>query len=43
MGVAIFSFQAEWKDVIRRRGENISALEIEAVVETHPAVLECAA
>ena len=30
-------------DVIRRRGENISALEVEQAVETHPAVLEAAA
>ncbi|PZF83352.1 AMP-binding protein [Jiangella anatolica] len=31
------------KDVIRRRGENISSFEIEAVVTQIPAVLECAA
>lgn len=31
------------KDAIRRRGENISAYEIEAVVNEHPAVLESAA
>ena len=31
------------KDVIRRRGENISAFEIEEVIEAHPAVLEVAA
>jgi crotonobetaine/carnitine-CoA ligase len=31
------------KDMIRRRGENVSALEVEAVVRGHPAVLECAA
>ncbi|MEO3876630.1 AMP-binding protein [Nonomuraea sp. B12E4] len=30
-------------DVIRRRGENLSALDIEAAVERHPAVSECAA
>lgn len=31
------------KDAIRRRGENISAYEIESVVNEHPAVLESAA
>lgn len=31
------------KDAIRRRGENISAFEIESVVNQHPAVLESAA
>ncbi|MCQ8835582.1 AMP-binding protein [Streptomyces malaysiensis] len=31
------------KDVIRRRGENISAFELESVVNDHPAVRECAA
>jgi crotonobetaine/carnitine-CoA ligase len=31
------------KDSIRRRGENISAWEIEQVLSTHPAILECAA
>lgn len=31
------------KDAIRRRGENISAYEIETVVNEHPAVLESAA
>jgi crotonobetaine/carnitine-CoA ligase len=30
-------------DAIRRRGENISAWEIESVVAAHPAVEECAA
>jgi crotonobetaine/carnitine-CoA ligase len=36
-------FESRKKDAIRRRGENISAFEIEEVVNTHPAVLECAA
>ena len=36
-------FVGRKKDVIRRRGENISALEIENVIERHPAVLEVAA
>jgi carnitine-CoA ligase len=31
------------KDVIRRRGENVSAAEVEAIVEEHPLVAECAA
>lgn len=31
------------KDAIRRRGENISAFEVEMVVNAHPAVLESAA
>jgi len=31
------------KDAIRRRGENISAFEVEEVVESHPAVLQAAA
>ncbi|MGE0766357.1 MAG: AMP-binding protein [Hyphomicrobiaceae bacterium] len=30
------------KDAIRRRGENISSSEVEAVLNQHPAVLECA-
>ena len=30
------------KDVIRRRGENLSSAEVEAVILAHPAVLECA-
>ncbi len=36
-------FQGRKKDAIRRRGENISAFEIEEVVESHPAVLQAAA
>ena len=30
------------KDTLRRRGENISSFEVEAVVRSHPAVAECA-
>ena len=30
------------KDVIRRRGENISSQEVEDVIKRHPAVLDCA-
>ena len=31
------------KDVVRRRGENISAVEVELAINHHPLVLECAA
>src|SRR5690606_25203086 len=31
------------KDVIRRRGENISAQEVEMVIDAHPQVIESAA
>lgn len=36
-------FAGRKKDVIRRRGENMSALEIENVIGSHPAVAEVAA
>jgi len=36
-------FVGRGKDSIRRRGENISALEVEEGVEAHPDVVECAA
>lgn len=36
-------FSGRKKDIIRRRGENISALEVEREVAAHPAVLEVAA
>ena len=36
-------FLGRKKDAIRRRGENISAFEIEEVLESHPAVLQAAA
>jgi crotonobetaine/carnitine-CoA ligase len=36
-------FTGRKKDAIRRRGENISAFEIEEIVEAHPAILEAAA
>lgn len=38
-----FFFVGREKDMIRRGGENISALEVETVVEEHPKVKECAA
>ena len=30
------------KDVVRRRGENISSQEVEDIIKAHPAVLDCA-
>jgi carnitine-CoA ligase len=36
-------FKGRLKDYIRRRGENISAFEIENVVNTHPAIVDSAA
>lgn len=38
-----FYFHDRKKDAMRRRGENISAFEVEQVVDAHPAVLESAA
>jgi len=38
-----FYFVDRMADAIRRRGENISAFDIESEVNLHPAVLECAA
>jgi crotonobetaine/carnitine-CoA ligase len=38
-----YYFLDRMKDAIRRRGENISSVELEASVCEHPAVLECAA
>ncbi len=37
-----YAFVARKKEVIRRRGENLSPLEVEEVLAEHPAVLECA-
>ena len=37
-----YYFVGRAKDVVRRRGENISAAEVEQAIEEHPAVLECA-
>jgi crotonobetaine/carnitine-CoA ligase len=31
------------KDALRRRGENVSSFEVEAMVNAHPDVLQCAA
>jgi carnitine-CoA ligase len=38
-----YYFLDRMKDSIRRRGENISAFDLECEVNLHPAVLECAA
>jgi crotonobetaine/carnitine-CoA ligase len=35
-------FTDRLKDTIRRRGENISSMEVEGVINQHPAVQECA-
>jgi crotonobetaine/carnitine-CoA ligase len=37
------SFVDRIKDVIRRRGENVSSFEVETVATTYPGVVECAA
>jgi crotonobetaine/carnitine-CoA ligase len=37
-----YTFVSRIKEVIRRRGENLSPLEVEEVLEGHPAVLEAA-
>ena len=37
-----FYFVGRRKDIVRRRGENISAAEVELTLEQHPDVLECA-
>ena len=37
-----YYFVGRAKDIVRRRGENISAAEVEQAIEEHPAVLECA-
>ncbi len=38
----VFTFVARKKEVLRRRGENLSPLEVEEAIATHPAVVECA-
>jgi carnitine-CoA ligase len=37
-----FTLRGRIKDMIRRGGENIAAAEVEAVLVSHPGVLECA-
>jgi crotonobetaine/carnitine-CoA ligase len=39
---AVHTFVARKKDVLRRRGENLSAVEVEEAIQAHPSVLECA-
>jgi carnitine-CoA ligase len=41
-GDATYTFVGRQKEVLRRRGENLSPLEVEEVLEAHPAVLEAA-
>jgi crotonobetaine/carnitine-CoA ligase len=38
----VFTFVARKKEVLRRRGENLSPLEVEEAIAAHPSVLECA-
>jgi crotonobetaine/carnitine-CoA ligase len=35
-----FAFTDRLKDCLRRRGENVSSLELEAAIDRHPAVIE---
>jgi crotonobetaine/carnitine-CoA ligase len=37
-----YTFVSRVKEVIRRRGENLSPLDVEDVIAAHSAVLECA-
>ncbi len=37
-----FAFVDRKKDALRRRGENVSSLELEAAIDTHPQIRECA-
>ncbi|MGH6927837.1 MAG: AMP-binding protein, partial [Dongiaceae bacterium] len=41
-GAGNYYFIDRLKDAIRRRGENISSMEVENEINAHPAVLECA-
>jgi carnitine-CoA ligase len=38
----IFTFVARKKEVLRRRGENLSPIEVEEAIAAHPSVVECA-
>lgn len=42
-GDGYYYFVDRIKDSIRRRGENVSSLEIESILQQHPAIAECAA
>jgi crotonobetaine/carnitine-CoA ligase len=39
---AVYTFVARKKEVLRRRGENLSPVEVEEAIQAHPSVLECA-
>jgi crotonobetaine/carnitine-CoA ligase len=41
-GQGLFTFVSRKKEVLRRRGENLSPLEVEEAIATHPSVVECA-
>jgi carnitine-CoA ligase len=41
-GNGTYTFVGRQKEVLRRRGENLSPLEVEEVLEAHPSVLEAA-
>jgi crotonobetaine/carnitine-CoA ligase len=41
-GAGNYYFVDRLKDAIRRKGENISSMEVENEINAHPAVLECA-
>ena len=43
MRTGLYYFVDRVKDSIRRRGENISSIEVELAVMSHPEILECAA
>jgi len=38
----VYTFVARKKEVLRRRGENLSPAEVEEVIQSHPSVVECA-
>jgi crotonobetaine/carnitine-CoA ligase len=38
----VFTFVTRKKEVLRRRGENLSPLELEEAIAAHPSVVECA-
>jgi len=41
-GAGTYTFVARKKEVLRRRGENLSPSEVEEALASHPSVLECA-
>jgi crotonobetaine/carnitine-CoA ligase len=38
----VYTFVARRKEVLRRRGENLSPVEVEEAIQAHPSVVECA-